>query len=181
MNSEFNIPLARNVRAAVIRSGIHRVFVNRIQRARDGIDRIVVISPWITPTGYGACPLSTLVSIIRTRSVPAFIFTRRPVKPDHLAAVQMLQACPTTEIIYNDNIHAKIYACVAAPPHSFALMGSANLTANSLLLYEIGLLILGVGPGSAIVDDLANFGLRYLRTRPESDVIKKIDYRGFRR
>jgi hypothetical protein len=156
---------------------MHRVLVNRLRRARENIGRIVVISPWITTTGDGACPLSSLVEIIRIRRVPAYIFTRRPGNPDHLEAVAMLQSCPTTEIIYNDNIHAKIYACVAPPPHGFALMGSANLTANSLQLYEIGLLILGVGPGNTIVEDLGNFGLHYLRTRPESQVIKRIDYR----
>jgi hypothetical protein len=47
-------------------------------------------------------------------------------------------------------------------------------------LYEIGLLIIGVRAGSSIVEDLANFGIRHLRTRPESQVIKKIDFRRLR-
>jgi len=181
MNGELNVAPARNVRAAVIKSGVHRVFVNRLKRAGDKITRIVVVSPWISLADDRSCPLSFFVSIVNSARVPAYIFTRRPSRPEHLEAVEMLKACPTAEIVYNDNIHAKIYACVAPPPHGFALMASANLTANSLLLYEIGLLILGVGPGSAIVDELANFGHRYLRTRPESEVIKKIDYKGFRR
>lgn len=83
--------------------------------------------------------------------------------------------CPTAELIYNDNVHAKIYAAPAPSPYGFAVLGSANLTAGSTELYEIGLLVTGVGGGSAIVDDLAHFGVHHLRTRPESEVIKKMD------
>jgi hypothetical protein len=140
----------------------------------------VVISPWITATADTSCPFAALVHLIRSRRIPAYFFTRPPENSAHTKATEILRSCPTVELIYNDNIHAKIYACTGPSPHGFALLGSANLTANSLALYEIGLLIIGVGPGSSIVEDLANFGLRHLRTRPESDVVKKIDVRSLR-
>jgi hypothetical protein len=177
---EIDISPCREVPAAVIRKGMHRVFVNRLRRAKDHVRRIVVISPWITPVPEAHCPLSVLVDLIRLQRIPAYFFTRRPQNPNHTSAVQLLQSCPTVELIYNENIHAKVYACVAASPHGFGLLGSANLTANSLNLYEIALVVRGVGRGSAIVEDLAKFGLERLRTRPESEVVKKIDVRSLR-
>lgn len=180
MTREVDISLSRMVPAAVVRSGVQRVFVNRLKRAREHVRSVVVISPWITAVTDGPCAFSSLVEIIRSHRLPGYFFTRRPETSAHLRAVEILRTCPTAELLYNDNIHAKVYACTGPSPHAFALLGSANLTANSMNLYEIGLLVLGVGPGSAVVDDLANFGLRHLRTRPESDVIKKIDLRSVR-
>jgi hypothetical protein len=118
-----------------------------------------------------------LLKIIDSRRLPTYVITRRPQDVAHLAAIELLERCPTVELVYNDNVHAKVYAASGPPPHGFAILGSANLTVGSLELYEIGLLVTGVGEGSVIVDDLANFGIRHLRTRPESQVIKKMDFR----
>jgi hypothetical protein len=180
MISAIDISLTRTVPAAVIRSGIQRVFVNRLKRAREHVRRIVVISPWITASDNTSSPFFSLVQLIRSRRLPAYVITRRPQNSGHTEATEILKACPTVELIYNDNVHAKIYAATGPSPHGFALLGSANLTAGSLELYEIGLLVIGVGPGTSIVDDLANFGICHLRTRPESEVIKKIDVRRLR-
>jgi hypothetical protein len=168
------------VPAAVIRSGVQRVFVNRLKRAKEHVRNVVIISPWITAAADPACPFSALVDVIRSRRLPAYVVTRPPENPAHSRATDLLRTCPTVELVYNDNVHAKIYACTGPSPHGFALLGSANLTAGSLQQYEIGLLIIGVGTGTSIVEDLANFGLRHLRTRPESEVIKKIDIRSLR-
>jgi hypothetical protein len=173
MPREIDVSLSRLVPAAVIRSGVQRVFVNRLKRAKEHARHVVIVSPWITAVGGPSCPFSALVQVIQKWRGPAYFFTRPPESVEHLKATQLLRACPTVELVYNDNIHAKVYACTGPSPHGFALLGSANLTANSLNLYEIGLLIIGVGPGSSIVDELANFGLHHLRTRPESDVVKK--------
>ncbi len=180
MTTGIDISLTRSVPAAVIRSGIQRVFVNRLRREKDHVRHVVVISPWITSSPDSSSPLKLLIKLIRSRSFPAYIITRRPQNHAHTQAIEALKTCPTVELIYNDNVHAKIYAATGPSPHGFALLGSANLTAGSLELYEIGLLVIGVGPGSSIVEDLANFGIRHLRTRPESEVIKKIDFRRLR-
>lgn len=180
MNRAVDIGLCRNVPAAVIRSGLQRVFVNRLARAKGRIRHIVVISPWITTTGERTCPFNLLVQLIRSRRLPSYFVTRKPNTFEHNRSVEMLIASPTVELVYNENVHAKVFACVAPSPDGFALLGSANLTANSLSLYEIGLLVVGVGPGSKVVDDLANFGIQHLRARPESEVVKKIDVRSLR-
>jgi hypothetical protein len=180
MTSEIDISICRMVPAAVIRSGIQRVFVNRLKRAKEHVRNVVIISPWITAAADPACPFSSLVQVIRSRRLPAYFVTRPPENSAHTKAIDILRSCPTVELVYNESVHAKIYACTAPSPHGFALLGSANLTAGSLAQYEIGLLVIGMGPGSAIVEDLANFGLRHLRTRPESEVIKKMDIRSLR-
>jgi hypothetical protein len=175
-----DVSISRPVPAAIIRNGIQEVFVNRLWRAKNHVRKVVLISPWITAVPGKNCAFTRMVSLLRSRRIPAYIFTRPPDSPSHAAAVAALRDCPTAELLYNNNIHAKIYACLAPTPRAFAILGSANLTANSLDLYEIGLLVLGVGPGASLVDDLSNFGLRYIRTRPESDVIQKIDPRALR-
>lgn len=180
MNRTVDLSICRSVPAAVIRSGIQRVFVNRLRRAREHVRNVVVISPWITAAPESACPFASLVEIIRSHRFPSYIITRPPENAAHNKAIEILRTCPTVELVYNDNVHAKIYACTAPSPNGFALLGSANLTAGSLAQYEIGLLVMGVGPGSAVVEDLANFGLRHLRTRPESEVVKRIDIRSLR-
>jgi hypothetical protein len=180
MTSEIDLSLCRMVPAAVIRSGIQRVFVNRLRRARQHVRTVVVISPWITAAAGSSCPFLALTELIRSRRIPAYFITRQPENTAHIKATEILRLCPTVELIYNDNIHAKIYACTGPSPHGFALLGSANLTAGSLSQYEIGLLIVGVGSGSLIVEDLANFGVRHLRTRPESEVIKKMHIRSLK-
>jgi len=180
MLRQIDTSLCRMVPAAVIRSGMLRVFVNRLKRARKHVHKVVVISPWITENTESPCPFTSLMELIQTRRIPAYFFTRPPQNVAHNKATELLLSCPTVELIYNENVHAKIYTCTGQSPHGFALLGSSNLTANSLALYEIGLLIIGVGPGSAIVEDLANFGLHYLRTRPESQVVKKINFRSLR-
>lgn len=180
MNNKIDISLARTVPAAVIRSGIQRVFVNRLKRAKEHARRVVVISPWITAGKGASSPFLLLIQVIRARRFPTYFVTRRPEIPAHTEAVEVLKTCPTVELIYNDNVHAKIYAVTGPSPHGFALLGSANLTAGSLELYEIGLLVIGVGPGSVIVEELANYGIHHLRTRPESEVIKKMDLRSLR-
>jgi hypothetical protein len=180
MISPIEMSLARNVPTAVIRSGIQKVFVNRLRKERQHVRHIVVISPWITSSNSSSSPFKLLVKIIRSRNFPSYVITRRPQNYAHTEATEVLKSCPTVELIYNENVHAKIYAATGPSPHCFALLGSANLTAGSMELYEIGLFIIGVEAGSSIVEDLANFGIRHLRTRPESQVIKKIDFRRLR-
>lgn len=177
MKSRPNIALARTVRAAIVRSGIQRIFVNRLRRAAGHLRRLVIVSPWITAGKEADSPFAALRKTINSNRLPTYVVTRRPQDAAHLVAINLLSECPTVEIVYNDNVHAKIYAASGPSPHAFAILGSANLTAGSTDLYEIGLLVIGVGDGSVIVEDLANFGFYHLRTRPESEVIKKMNFR----
>jgi hypothetical protein len=134
---------------------------------------LVIASPWIGTLRGQPYSVERLARYINRRRLPAYIFTRPPETGDHQDAIRTLLDCPSAELVYNQNLHAKIYACVGPQPYGFAILGSANLTMHSAELYEIGLLVLTGGGGDHVVRELADFGLNFLRTRPDSTVIKK--------
>lgn len=168
--SSHRVTAARTVRVSIIRNGIPRVFASRLRRAGGNVERIIIASPWITEESGGA--ITSIAASIKRRETPTLVFTRPPDSATHFRALDTLLACPTVELVYNTNLHAKVYACVAPYPHGFAILGSANLTQHSEQLYEIGLLVLAGGGGDEIVRELAGFGLDYLRTRPESKLVR---------
>jgi len=173
MYGSVDIGLVRTVKATIIRRGIQRTFVSRLMRVGKHIQFLVIASPWISSLRGQTYSVERLARYINRLGLPAYVFTRPPQTNDHLDALQVLQGCPSVELVYNENLHAKIYACVGPQPYGFAIVGSANLTMHSAGLYEIGLIVLAGGGGDHIVKELAAFGLNYLRTRPDSKVVKK--------
>jgi len=164
----------RNVRASIVRGPVHDVCARRLQRARQHARQIVIVSPWITLGAETVDAVQAIGALATKDRIPTYIITRPPTQASHERAMQFLQSCPMIEVVYNRSVHAKVIACLAPYPYGFALLGSANLTANSAGLYEVALLVLAVGAGETIVKDLAAFGMDYLRTRPESQVVKRI-------
>ena len=167
----------RNVRAAVVKNSVHDVFANRLKRAAKFSKKVVIASPWISSDGPGATASRTISDAIRRHQIPTYIFTRTPQRDTHRRALARFAACPSVEIVLNDSLHAKIYACLAPYPYGFALLGSANMTDGASQNYEVGLVVLASGGGERTVRELASFGLDYLRTRPESMVLKRISPR----
>ena len=178
MTKHYRVSLARNVTAAVVKNGVQSVFAQRLKRARKVARTIVIASPWISGEGDGKSAFDTITALIERYRIPTYVFTRTPQNHAHNSALLTLIRCPTVEIVLNDNLHAKVYACLAPHPYGFALLGSANLTDGSNSLYEIGLIVLATGGGEQTVKELAAFGLNYLRTRPDSIVQKRISLRG---
>jgi len=178
ISSSYEMGLVRTAKAAVVRKGIQHVFANRLRSAGDAVQKIVIASPWITgQNDYKRNPLLRIISVIRSGNIPTYVFTRPPEGSSELDALNMLSECTSVEIVYNPNLHAKLYVCVAPYPYGFAILGSANFTSRSEDLYEIGLLVLAEGGGEQIVKQLASFGLDYLRTRPDSSVVKRFSRR----
>jgi hypothetical protein len=140
----------------------------------------VIASPWISTFEGRPYSLAKFAALVEHRKVPTYVFTRPPQSEEQTAAVAILRECASVELVYNANLHAKVYACIAPSPHGFAILGSSNMTVNSESLYEIGLLISSSGGGEAIVRELAGFGLDYVRTRADSRVVKRIDVRRLR-
>ena len=118
--------------------------------------------------------MKTITGVVKRHRISTYVFTRTPQTQAHRRALDTLAECPSVEIVLNDSLHAKIYACLAPYPYGFALLGSANMTDGSTQLYEVGLVVSSAGGGEETVRELASFGLDYLRTRPESVVIKRI-------
>jgi hypothetical protein len=164
----------REAKTAVVRNGIQHTFATRLKIARNAAQTLVIVSPWITTQNEKSGDLFSITNIITKFSIPTYVFSRSPQSSAEVLGLQMLMKCATVELVYNKHLHAKLYTCIAPYPYGFAVLGSANMTVNSDELYEIGLLILAAGGGEGIIRELANFGLDYMRTRPESQVIKKM-------
>jgi len=175
--SIYSTGFMRTVKAAVVRKSVQSVFSARLKRSKNEVQKIIIVSPWISYGDNKKGSLLNIVSVIDAYKIPTYVFTRQPQNVTHTQAMNTLISCPYVEIVYNNNLHAKLYICVAPYPYGFAIIGSANLTVGSQDLYEIGLLIMAQGGGEEIVKQLASFGLDYLRTRPDSRVIKKLSYR----
>ncbi len=166
--------LIREAKAAVVRNGVQHVFASRLRRARSVARLIVIASPWITAQATKSSALDQITRIVDENRIPTYVFSRPPRTSSELLGLQMLMNCPTVELVYNPHLHAKLYVCIAPYPYGFAVLGSANMTANSDALYEIGLIVLAAGGGEGIIKELASFGMDYLRTRPESQVAKQM-------
>ena len=179
MTMKPQVSLARSVKAAVVKNNVHDVFASRLKRAGRFAKTVVIASPWITSEGAGANTLKTITSVVRRHKIATYVFTRAPQAQAHRRALDTLAECPSVEIILNESLHAKIYACLAPYPYGFALLGSANMTDGSTHMYEIGLIVSSAGGGEETVRELASFGLDYLRTRPESIVFKRISSGGW--
>ena len=174
MTMKPRVSLTRSVKAAVVKNSVHEVFASRLRRAGKFAKTIVIASPWISSEGSGANTLKTITSVVQRHNVATYVFTRAPQNQAHRRALDTLAKCPSVEIVFNESLHAKIYACLAPYPYGFALLGSANMTDASSQLYEVGLIVLSTGGGEETVRELASYGLDFLRTRPESIVFKRI-------
>jgi hypothetical protein len=181
MTSSVTIGLARDVSAAVVRDGVPQAFFRRLYRKGNWAKRVVVTSPWISSFADTPLSLRRFTKYVERKKIPTFIATRPAASAEHQRAIDILSDCPLIEVVTNPHLHAKIYACEAEPPNGFAILGSTNFTQNAQSLYEIGLLVVGSGSGTAVVKELADFGLNYIRTRPETKTISTIDMEKTRR
>ena len=182
MSDEDKIVLSavRRVPAAVIRSGVQRVFCNRLQRAKGRLSHAILVSPWISAFHGYPYSLERLVAHLNRYRLRTYVFVRPPQNESDNEVLEILSRCRSAEISTNRYLHAKAYVCVGPSPHGFGIVSSSNFTEASSDLYELGLLVSAVGPGSQIVQQMSDFALSYLRTRPETTVFKKMDFRSAR-
>ena len=117
-------------------------------------ERISIISPWITPFGADAgLTFEQFIKRIRDDKTSLYVVTRPPVEENHMLAVKLMSESKHANIAYVSTLHTKLF-CARTTQGSFAFLGSANFTANSLNQVEIGAVITQTGPGSAIFDKL---------------------------
>jgi len=118
-------------------------------------NRIYLISPWISPLDIpGVMSFDALLKRLRDDSPSLYIVTRPPDQPWHKLAIEQLAATKVANIKLLSTLHTKLYYADTAQG-MFAMLGSANLTKQSLSNREIGVLIRGSGPGIKIVRDLS--------------------------
>jgi hypothetical protein len=177
MDERVVLSAVRSVPAALIRTGVQHVFNSRLRRAKGQVNHIILVSPWVSPFEGRAHSMEQLVWHINKYKLRTYVFTRPPVTVLEHTVAAAFDRCPSAEVVVNPHLHAKVYACVAPSPYGFGIVSSANFTESSSQLYELGMLIIGMGAGAQIVDQLSDFALSYLRTRPESQVTKRIALR----
>lgn len=128
-------------------------FLDALARSH-GWRKVFVISPWISEFGeLGGMTFDQLLKRLRDDDATAYVVTRPPIEPWHQAAVNRLAATGKANIATVPWLHTKLY-CADTDQGSFALLGSANFTNQSLANREIGVLIRASGTGKQLVRDL---------------------------
>ena len=145
--------------AGIVRSGAHNRFFERVFMAQQ-IQSLIIVSPWIgsmtrQSVGY---TIHDIADLITEKHIPSYIVMRSyQAEPTNLPAVEALRACPSVNLYFNNEVHAKVYVC-RCDPFGFALLSSANLSESSMTSIEIGMMIEGKGYGESVVEDLEAFG-----------------------
>jgi hypothetical protein len=163
--------------AQILRGDVLLEVMRQFEQARH-VSKLVIVSPWITPWKQSPS-FAWWLEEMRARRLRTTVITRSPQEESHFLALQALARIERVEVLCNDSIHAKIIACPAPFPWGFGVVGSANVTKNSLSLIEIALLILTREGGDHLVKELAEVGDAYLRAHLDSIPFQERDYRGF--
>jgi hypothetical protein len=93
---------------------------------RQRIRRAWLISPWIGTSDRRGDPLSYVAESLKP-CAHFWVLTRSPAKDWHEYAVRVLRANAKPSVLYNDDLHAKLYI-LDCDGFRYALLGSPNLT-----------------------------------------------------
>ena len=130
-------------------------FLEALARSH-GWRKVFVISPWISEFGHaGGMTFSQLLKRLKEDDATAYVVSRPPVDHWHQSALDQIAATGKANVALVPSLHTKLY-CAHTDQGSFALVGSANLTEQSLANREIGVLIRASGGGKPLVRDLSN-------------------------
>jgi hypothetical protein len=130
------------------------MFLSNLSRAH-GWKRLNIVSPWISEVGG---PLATLnfdqlLRRLRDDRTTVYVVTRPPEEDWHARAVQRLAESGRASIALLPELHVKLYTAQTVQT-SFAMLGSANFTTQSLINREIGVLVTAAGDGRPFFRDL---------------------------
>jgi phosphatidylserine/phosphatidylglycerophosphate/cardiolipin synthase-like enzyme len=127
---------------------------------------LYIVSPYIAPMSSNRFSLLDLKRKVESEQTPTYVITQRPIEKYQQEAMSILKDSSWIEVRYNDSIHAKVYVASAEKESdSFALFGSANMTARSIKSnLEIGMLVYNEGPGREILRELHYWASVRLRT-----------------
>lgn len=168
------MPVYREITANLVTKRVPEKFLRRvIDGNNDKYYSLVLVSPWIELMADEPYGLNRLVKQIQKHTIRTYVFTRSPKENWHVEAVRMLCQVATVEMNYNPLLHAKFFVC-DCEPYSFAMLATANLTANAISGYEVGLMVEGRGGGGPIVNNLRDLALITLRSYKETKRVKEI-------
>jgi hypothetical protein len=156
-------PLRTDVRSEpaiyLVRSQVIDAFFGRLMNVgATPCLELLIVSPWLTPWATRRSSLEGLIRYIRVSRSPTTIITRPPELLNHQRAVAMMSVVPSVAIYYLSELHAKFFVADRAPV-PFALLGSANSTAQSFLNEELGVFVRGTGDAERIVRELQSVAI----------------------
>jgi len=142
------------------------------------IQSLILISPFVGTLEGSRVTLDGVCKKAVERGIFTYVITRAPEEEYHQQAIDTLMSYDQVELRFNESLHAKLYICICQDEsQSFALLGSANLTRNSIEKnIEIAMMIYGRGHGREILRELSRWGLERLRTLNDTKLVKKIKF-----
>jgi phosphatidylserine/phosphatidylglycerophosphate/cardiolipin synthase-like enzyme len=151
-------------------------FLLRFYLSNLPIQSLILISPFVGTLEGSRVTLDGVCKKVVEKAVHTYVITRAPEEEYHQQAIDALMSCDQVELRFNESLHAKLYVCLCQDEsQSFALLGSANLTRNSIEKnIEIATMIYGRGHGKEILRELSRWGLERLRTLNDTKLVKKI-------
>jgi hypothetical protein len=130
------------------------LFIEALARAH-GWQRLYLVSPWISEfDGAAGMHFDQFMKRLVDDNATVYVVSRPPTEEWHRRALQRFATTGRANIVTVEDLHTKLL-WAETDQGTFALIGSANLTQQSLANREIGVLIRGTGGGSRIVRDLA--------------------------
>jgi phosphatidylserine/phosphatidylglycerophosphate/cardiolipin synthase-like enzyme len=139
---------------------------------------LIIISPFVGTLEGSRVTLDNICRKAVEKRIFTYVITRAPEDEYHQQAIDTLMRCDLVELRFNESLHAKLYVCLCQDEsQSFALLGSANLTWNSIEKnIEIAMMIYGRGYGKEILRELSRWGLERLRILNDTKLVKKIKF-----
>lgn len=144
------------------------------------VQSLILISPFVGTLEGTRVTLEAVCKKSLEKGILTYVITRAPEEEYHQQAINTLLAYDPVELRFNESLHAKLYVCLCQDEsQSFALLGSANLTRNSIEKnIEIAMMIYGRGRGREILRELSRWGLERLRTLNDTKLVKKMKFKG---
>jgi len=151
-------------------------FLLKFYLSDTNVQSLIIISPFVGTLEGTRVTLDAICKKSLDQGILTYVITRSPEDEYHQRAINTLLGYDPVELRINESLHAKLYICQCQDEsQSFALLGSANLTRNSMEKnIEIAMMIYGRGRGREILRELSRWGLERLRTLNETKLLKKI-------
>jgi hypothetical protein len=122
------------------------------------VSRMVVLTPWITDEQGGCVAFGRLVSWSARCGAALQLITRPPDNSAHMRAVHEVLNQDGGRVLYNRELHAKVFIAVFEDTRRVAVVGSSNLTAGSAQLLETAVMVHSpraqLRRGPDVIDDL---------------------------
>lgn len=165
--------------AEIVTSKPVQRFLLRFYLSDIPIQSLILISPFVGTLEGTRVTLDAVCKKAVEKGILTYVITCPPDDEYHQKAVDTIKNYDLIELRFNESLHAKLYVCLCQDEsRSFALLGSGNLTRNSIENnIEIAMMIYAQGGGRDILRELSQWGLQRLRTLNDTKLVKKIKFK----